>query len=518
MTDAHGGGGMGAQDTVQIRMAPLAAAAARSSAVMPRDVVPFEVPDHPTPRAVLSRALSVPLVISLVVLLPAGVGAMAPPSARDGNLWLQAALTCYAGARLAAMILTARRRLIQGAFWLFCYVAMGVAPLAQLVLGRTPTPVVGPRADTTLAVALVLAGFVAWDVGALLARHRPAVRGFRLRRPATISRRRLYVLVVFAYVASALFIMKLGGPMVFFNSRQAISDELTSGGTSSSQVGSAFLRGFGTVPALLALLVMTRWLILSKRVRRRAGVLGVWGGLVVINAIVNNPVSNPRYWFLTVLFALLFIVFPRSPAVYRSALAVGVAAAVVLFPFADKFRYDEGGRKSAQSSSVLEPLVLKDYDQTVMFANTITYVHSGSGHTYGRQTAASALFFVPRSVWHTKPYDSGVTVGQWMGMTNVNLSSPLWAELWLDFGPYGMTGGFLLLGYAAARVDRRFARSGHVSRDPGNILAVIVPLLAGYSFILLRGPLLQATGRIGIAVLCVLLVVTFRPDERRLLR
>ena len=47
---------------------------------------------------------------------------------------------------------------------------------------------------------------------------------------------------------------------------------------------------------------------------------------------------------------------------------------------------------------------------------------------------------------------------------------------------------------------------------------MVVPLIAGYAFILLRGPLLQASGRIGIALLCLALVTTFRADPRRLLR
>src|SRR3954467_1233965 len=97
------------------------------------------------PRAALSPALGVPLVIALVGFLPAYVTAQSGTGVRDSAYWLQLTLTVYGGGRLAAMVLTRRRRLIQGAFWLFVYVAMGVAPLAQAVIGQVPTPVVGPR-------------------------------------------------------------------------------------------------------------------------------------------------------------------------------------------------------------------------------------------------------------------------------------------------------------------------------------------------------------------------------------
>jgi hypothetical protein len=477
------------------------------------------------PRAVLSRALAVPLVVALVGLLPGYVVAQPGTGRHDTAFWLQLALTPYAGARLSAMVLARRRRLVQGAFWLFVYVAMGVAPLAQAVIGQVPTPVVGPPSDTASAVALVLVGCVAFDAGALLARHRPAPR---VRPPVkepprlSLSRRRLWLLVALAYAGSTLCIVKLGGPAVFFTSRQGISESVKASGLTGSggdsHVGSAFVRGFGTVPALLALLFLVRWTVTSRVPRRSPAVLLALAGLVVLNVIVNNPVSNPRYWFLTVVFSLLFTAFPTSPVVYRTALVAGVVAALVLFPFLDRFRYDSGGAHRVQSTSVLEPLTLKDYDQVGMFANTLTFVKAGAGHSGGRQLASDVLFFVPRSVWRGKPLDSGVRVGRWMGMTNSNLSSPLWAELWLDFGPLGMTGGFLAVGYAGARLDRRYARRTLEEGGPGTVAAVVVPLVAGYSFILLRGPLLQAAGRIGIAAMCLALAGTFSRDRRKLLR
>lgn len=473
-----------------------------------------------SPRTLLSRALSVPLVLGLALVLPVVVASQSGDGVHDAAYWLQLTLTVYAGTRLCGMVLTTRRKLLQGSFWLFVYMAMGVAPLAQLVLGQEPTPVVGPRSDLTEAVALILIGCVAFDVGALLARHRPGGTGRGATRPALVHRRRLYLLVVAAFVCSAAFVVKLGGPAVFFSSRQEIIAGIADAGLSQadSQAGQALLRGFGTVPALLALLAYTRWLVTSRRARRSAPVIATWLALCVLNLVVNNPISNPRYWFLTVLFSLLFTVFPVSAAMYRAALSLGVVVALVIFPFADRFRYDAKNYRPVETTSLLQPLALKDYDQVGMFANTITFVRSGHGHSFGRQLAGSVFFAVPRSAWPGKPRDTGVMVGQWMGTVNTNLSSPVWAELWIDFGPLGMALGLLGMGYAAARVDGRYARRATRRAPPGSLIALVVPLVAGYSFILLRGPLLQASGRIAIAVLCVALVMTYRQDKGAALR
>lgn len=463
----------------------------------------------------LSRALAVPLILGLVCFLPAVIAAQPGTGVRDTAYWLQLVLTCYAGARLATMILSTGRRLLQGVFWMFVYIAMGVAPFAQAVIGQTPTPMVGPRSDLVTAISLILVGCAAFDLGALLASRRPLRRRTAARSgsgPATAHRIRLRLLVLLAFAASGYYILKLGGPAIFFTSRQEISATVavSSVASSESNVGSAFLKGFGTVPALLALLFYTRRLVTSRRARRSPSTVLVWLALAILNIIVNNPISNARYWFLTVLVSLLFTAFPSSAAMYRSVLAMGVVGALVLFPYADRFRYDDAGYRPVQSSSVFEPLATKDYDQTVMFANTISWVDTRD-HTYGRQLAGSALFFVPRAVWSGKPEDTGVRVGQWMGMNMTNLSAPLWTEFWVDFGAPGMVGGLALIGYAAARTDRRYALA--VSRDgpgPGSVLAIAAPLIAGYTFILLRGPLLQSVGKLAIGALCLLLVTSFR--------
>lgn len=103
----------------------------RRPAVTP---APPPVPDESlwgrvtTPRTLLSRALSVPLALGFTVFLPFFVAAQSGDGQRDAAFWLQLLLAVYAGARLSAMVLTSRRKLLQGSFWLFVYMAMGVAP------------------------------------------------------------------------------------------------------------------------------------------------------------------------------------------------------------------------------------------------------------------------------------------------------------------------------------------------------------------------------------------------------
>jgi hypothetical protein len=176
----------------------------------------------------------------------------------------------------------------------------------------------------------------------------------------------------------------------------------------------------------------------------------------------------------------------------------------VLFPFADRFRYINGSSSSSDLAgrSIVETLAVKDYDQMSMVVNTVTFVREGAGHTLGRQAAGALLFWVPRSSWETKPIDTGTEVALYIGTVNTNLSEPLWAELWIDFGIVGMVLGFLLLGYLLRRGDRWYAGAVDRGRRVTTVGMIAIPVIAGYEAILLRGSLLQAMGRLGVMVLC----------------
>jgi hypothetical protein len=217
--------------------------------------------------------------------------------------------------------------------------------------------------------------------------------------------------------------------------------------------------------------------------------------------VVNNPISNSRYWFGTILIALVFAIWPTLRAGYRGLVVVALFTAAVLFPYTDYFRYEPVYRQ-AMSGSVLEVMSVKgDYDAQAQLTNTVDFVDS-SGFFYGQQALGALLFWVPRSVWPDKPVDTGTILATYARSTNLNLSAPLWSEAYIDFGLVGVVLVFLALGYTVGRLDLSYAAA---ARWPGARWALIVtPVAAGYLFIILRGSLLQAMGRALALALCLL--------------
>jgi hypothetical protein len=454
---------------------------------------------NPRSNTVLGLAFGI-----AAVALPcfAYLGDGIPPRASGLALLATLTLLVYSAARLSSLIMGARLLPIAGVVWLFLYVSLAVVPLAQMHTGLYPA--LHSKAYLPAAQIMALLAAVSFDVGRFVSERRHPEEEADAQPPSELSVARLRILTVVAVLASGYYISTTG-LAALFSSRQELGDSLVAAGLRSggSQVGSAFVVMFGTVPALVCLI---GWTLYRFRVRRgqsfTVGVLG-WLGLVAINVAVNNPISNARYWFLTVAVAITFSLPWFSPRLFRATLVLGVVAALLLFPYSDRFRTAENTQliDTRYTDSIAETISTKDYDQSIMTANGIWYVEH-AGHTFGRQLLGDALFAVPRAVWPDKPQDTGVLIGEAIRSFNTNLSSPLFLEFYVDFGWVGVVVGMAAVGWASGRGDRLFARRVDRFRDRIYVTDLLLPLLAGYSFILLRGPLLQSMSRLAVMVAC----------------
>ena len=132
------------------------------------------------------------------------------------------------------------------------------------------------------------------------------------------------------------------------------------------------------------------------------------------------------------------------------------------------------------------------------------------GHTHGRQLLGAATFWVPRSLWPDKPDNTAFLIADEISFPNRNLDSPLWAEGYVDFGWAGACGLLALCGLAARRLDDAFVALRGLTTRAVPLVAVAVPVIAGYEYILIRGSLLQAMARI-VTLLVLLVAVSHVP-------
>jgi len=469
--------------------------------------LPVASPPAPANRASSARTAIVWLLLCVAVPLLLVATAVPHVALNTSELWLVLLLTAYSGTHLAVRFGRGDLRIASTTFWLFVYVAMSIATLAEVSTGLHPF--LADANTLPQAVIITLVGCVAYNAAQLTRRLSPRRKGFAPKIRG-IHYGRLNVIGAIGILASIYYIQTIGLSN-FFSSRADLTLGISQAGlvTNGSQVVSATVESLAIVPLVLAWLGWTASLSRGAAVRRSPGGWLWYLTLSAFVVIVSNPIGNPRNLFLTVSLAALFCLPNLGQRGMRFVIAAGVVLAITVFPYSDYFRVAAASRQPLQVNSVAVELATKDYDQMTMTANGVWYA-GVFGHTNGSQLLSDGLFFVPHTVWPGRATDTGVLIGKAMSDPSTNLSGPLWLEFWLDFSWLGLIVGFLAFGWVSALWDDLFIRLRRQRHASPALLDLALPLFASYQFILVRGSILSAMGRM-VVMAILLLVVRGRP-------
>ena len=174
-----------------------------------------------------------------------------------------------------------------------------------------------------------------------------------------------------------------------------------------------------------------------------------------------------------------------------------------VFPFFDNFRYFNG---TINIDFSLDYLNSPNYDtsQNFMIAMKDELV------TNGRQLLGVLLFWVPRTIWPTKPVGSGSLLADQHFAFN-NISMPFFGEGYVNFGFIGVLLFVIILAFFSSRIDFRYWSSQLVIND------AFVPyylVIIGSVIFIMRGDLLSSSAYT-VGVLFSIFVVLLFSQKRR---
>ncbi|WP_018331182.1 hypothetical protein [Actinomycetospora chiangmaiensis] len=424
---------------------------------------------------------------------------------------LFAVATVYSAVRLLGLMWQARPQWLTIGFWIFTYCWIAVAGLTQALADTNPLGVSLTPDEQLRQGLVVVLGMLCFDVASRL---RPTGVPAAPRR--LLDRRRVLQLGWLSVLLSPLFVTVLGGPSALLSSRQAVFDTLTEQGlyTATSNATGGLLAVFANVMPYIALLTLGKLMVDDRAVRRTVSNQLLFALLLGINALVNNPISNSRFWAFTVILGVVYLYRRTSrPLVLAAFVTLFAMSSLVVFPYLDATRVSDATAKqyNLRGNDYSRPidyvLAKTDYGSVtdVGIALRVTDVN---GFSAGEQLAGDLLFWFPRSVWPDKPDNTAVLIAHQIGFRFTNLDSPLWAEGWVDFGWVGVIAFLGGAGLAARRLDDSLVRARLWAGGGTPLAAVLVPAVAGYEFILLRGSLLQAMARVVVMVGVLWLVST----------
>lgn len=360
--------------------------------------------------------------------------------------------------------------------WIFYITMFVIAPYSQYLYGYAVWGYALSSADY-LMTNLVLTAWAA--IFALFSSGRASnavydLHGFYGSLPR-IGETAASRAIVCATLATAFVIALAGFGNLF--SRDTFSTGL------DKTAGLLFDKAVRPIPVFAFVLLLAR----SRQQGKRGPLLYLALALMLLACF---PTGMARYNMACIYGAVLLL---ASPTLFEKK---GVFPALFLFAFLVVFPASNCYRRETFTFMMFGEALIEvfgnlprgfcavDYDAYSMVARTLQYVGS-FGATGGYQLLGALLFFVPRSVWPSKPEGSGNFVGAAQGQTVLNISSPLPAEGIVNFGILGLILFAVVTALICRGVDRWFLESNSAAR-------LFYPFACLLLFFMMRGDLLSS--------------------------
>jgi hypothetical protein len=218
--------------------------------------------------------------------------------------------------------------------------------------------------------------------------------------------------------------------------------------------------------------------------------------LLVLVMITENTYTEKRNAIGPVYIALLLVLFQNWFANGSRRLLLLVGSMVVVFPAIAVLTHNRQQSLSSVtlnqfSEQIADHYFSINYDSwaNIYTAVEVVKVH---GMQWGHQLLGSLLFFVPSSIWSAKPLATGIFLADYLianySMWFTNLSAPLAAEGYLDFGPGGV------VAYAGATAWFVVFLNQQALRRDGWVAFPMAVYASVFMMIVLRGSLMIALG------------------------
>jgi oligosaccharide repeat unit polymerase len=215
----------------------------------------------------------------------------------------------------------------------------------------------------------------------------------------------------------------------------------------------------------------------------------------IFGIILCFPTAIPRSLAATLYIPFILISFmhnkdgSNNKSIQSKYLLPNVLffAVLLIFPLLDLFR-------NFRSIDSLDFKVLNfntifagHFDAYQMLIRALSFDH----YFYGYGFFGTLFFWIPRSIWPGKPFDSAQIVAGFSGLSHENVSMPLIAEFFLNFGYLGVVIGAIILGIFLRYIDSIFLK-GFLGGLTLTRSAIIYFQLIGILFLILRGGLLSS--------------------------
>lgn len=286
-----------------------------------------------------------------------------------------------------------------------------------------------------------------------------------------LSKKTLTVLIILTFISTIYTVMRFN-----FNISSLLFRVDGDGDGVNNPLGLINSFIIRPIPAICFLFYIIRYKFLLNK--KNISILEFIWLLVIL--LTLSPIGVPRFVVAAFYIPIAMMYLPFLKKRYNLMLFLTFAL-IVIFPLLDLVRRENIEYTLASS---LDMLLHGHFDSYQMFMRAA----STNFVTYGKQLLGVLFFFIPRSLWASKPVGSGYVIAHENGYYFDNVSMCYLGEGYINFGYLGVCIITILIAYFNARMDCGYWFEGGKYRHTFSIVFLIS---LGMEFIILRGALLN---------------------------
>jgi len=210
----------------------------------------------------------------------------------------------------------------------------------------------------------------------------------------------------------------------------------------------------------------------------------VWVFIFGILFLVSSPPTGMARFSAAALYIpvlLYFFSFFRRKNVFVVLMFFGL---LVVFPLLGNLR--NFGKEEFQFSVMFEQFKSLNFDSFSMLMRVL----DADIVTWGKQLFGVLLFWIPRSLWPSKPIGSGSFIANENNLSFSNISMPYFGEAYINGGIIGIVLFLIFIAWFTAKEDNKYWI--YISRNENDINQIKYFLILGLLMFILRGDLLSS--------------------------
>lgn len=180
----------------------------------------------------------------------------------------------------------------------------------------------------------------------------------------------------------------------------------------------------------------------------------------------KNPLTEKRNALGPIYICLIFLFSPKLLNSNIKILFFLFFSMIIIFPLVAIVTHSDATLleiyyhpwiliEQMKGGGISNTFTTLNYDAFSNMMATLDYVNK-NGFSYGYQLLSALLFFIPRSIWVSKPLPTGQLVGEHLindfGFNFSNLSNPLISEGFINFGIIGVFFGAIIFAYVLVKM------------------------------------------------------------------